>query len=53
MWIEDLTKALWVLNGFGWICYVQRIEDNVIYMTNGNKYSVKELVEEYDKEYCS
>lgn len=53
MWIEDLTKALWMLNGVSLIGCVQRIEDNVIYMTSGNKYSVKELVEEYDKEYCS
>ena len=53
MWIEDLTKAFWMLNGLSLICCVQRIENNVIYMTNGDKYSVKELVEEYDKEYCS
>lgn len=53
MWIDDLTKALWMLNGMSLICCVQRIEDNVIYMTSGDKYSVKELVEEYDKEYCS
>lgn len=51
MWIEDLTKALWMLNGMSHFCCIQRIEDNVIYMTNGVKYSVKELAKEYDKEY--
>ena len=55
MWIEDLTKALWMLNGknIQYMCCVLKIEDNIIYMTNGTKYLVYDLVAEYDQEYHS
>ena len=51
MWIEDLTKALWMLNGQQLIDLVDHISNNVIVMTSGTTYSVSELVEEYNKEY--
>lgn len=53
MWIEDLTKALWMLNGKSdkWNYCVEYINDNVIRTTDGMFYSVPELVAEYDKEY--
>lgn len=51
MWIEDLTKALWMLNGLQLINLVQEIKDNVIVMTNGDVYSVIDLRNAYDEEY--
>lgn len=54
MWIEDLTKALWMLNNrdIKWSCCVWKIEDGYIYMTNhGLRFKVSDLVAEYDKEY--
>lgn len=54
MWIEDLTKALWMLNSrdIKWACCVWKIEDGYIYMTyHGLRFKVSDLVAEYDKEY--
>jgi hypothetical protein len=51
MWIEDLTKALWELNAVQLIDLVDHIADGIIYMTSGTKYSVAELVAQYDKTY--
>ena len=53
MWIEDLTKALWILNDdlVKWMCCVWKIENNIIYMTNGATFSIPALVAKYNKEY--
>lgn len=51
MWIQDLTMALWMLNDIHLIDCVERIHDNVIYMTSGATYSVPALVEAYEEEY--
>jgi hypothetical protein len=53
MWIEDLTKALWMLNGSTakWSCCIAKIVDNVIIFTDGSRQTVQELVAQYDKEY--
>lgn len=53
MWIEELTKALWVLNGdkVKWMCCVRKIENNIIYMTNGVTFYIPDLAKQYDKEY--
>ena len=50
MWIEDLAKALYFLNAtdYKWTLSVSRIEDNIIYFTNGKWVTVKELVAAYD-----
>lgn len=53
MWIEDLTKAMWMLNAspMVWKCCIRKIENGFIYFTSGRTESIKELVEQYDKEY--
>ena len=53
MWIEDLTKALWELNAkdIAWTTCVEKIQDNIIYLSNGTTYTVQELVQEYNDEY--
>lgn len=52
MWVEDLTKAFWMLNQTPWKCLVWKVEDGFIYMNARDvRFSVKDLVEEYDKEY--
>jgi len=53
MWIEDLTKALWMLNGSNlkWMARVFKISNGVIYLTNGATFEIKELVKQYNKEY--
>ncbi len=53
MWIEDLTKALWILNGdpLKWTCCIEKISDGIITMTSGQKFSVAALVEKYNSEY--
>lgn len=53
MWIEDLTKALWVLNGdkVKWMCCVWKIENDIIYMTNSATFYIPDLVAKYDKEH--
>lgn len=54
MWIEDLTKALWILNSrdIKWNCCVWKIENGYIYMTmHGLRFEIAELVAEYDREY--
>lgn len=49
MWIEDLTKALYFLNATDYkqIVLIDKIEDNIIYFTNGEWATVKELVTAY------
>ena len=55
MWVEDLTKALWILNEQNdpkYLCCIQKIENGYIYTTvPGVQYSVAELVWMYDQEY--
>jgi len=53
MWIEDLTKAFWVLNGdkVKWMCCVWKVENNIIYMTNGATFYIPDLVTQYDREH--
>lgn len=51
MWIDNLIRALTMLNDLRYLCYVDRIENDVIYMMNGTKYLVQDLVAEYEKEY--
>jgi len=54
MWIEDLTKAFWMLNRtpLQWNCCVWKVENGFIYMTARDvRFAIKDLVEEYDKEY--
>ena len=49
MWIEDLTKALYFLNATDYrrTLLIDKIEDNIIYFTNGEWATVKELVATY------
>ena len=51
MWIEDLTKALYFLNAtyYKYELLIEKIEDNIIYFTNGKMASVKGLMNAYDK----
>lgn len=53
MWIENLTKAFWILNGdkVKWMCHVWKIENDIIYMTNGATFYIPDLVAKYDREY--
>lgn len=53
MWIEDLAKAFWILNGdkVKEMCCVWKIENNIIYMTNGATFYIPDLVAKYDMEY--
>ncbi len=55
MWIQDITKALWILNGTSlkWSCCVDKIENGFIYMSDGQRFAISALVEQYDKEYPS
>ena len=50
MWIEDLTKALYVLNATDYrrTLLINKIENNIIFFTNGEWATVKELVSAYD-----
>ena len=50
MWIEDLTKALYFLNAidYKYKLLIEKIEDNIIYFTNGKMASVKGLMNAYD-----
>ena len=48
MWIEDIIKALWILDN-RYSCCVSKIENGVIYFTDGKTMSVKEGVEKYNK----
>lgn len=50
MWIDDLIRALSVLGDLRYTCCVDHIKDNIIYMTNGTRYLVKDLVSEYEAE---
>lgn len=51
MWIEDLIRALQMLGDIRYIDCIDHIKDDVIYMTSGTKYLVKDLVAEYQKKY--
>lgn len=51
MWIDDLIRALSMLGDLRYTCCIDHIKDNIIYMTNGTRYLVKDLVAEYEKEY--
>lgn len=53
MWIENLTKAFWVLNGdkVKWMSRVWKVENDIIYMTNGATFYIPDLVAKYDQEY--
>jgi len=53
MWIEDLSKALYVLNYdiIRRMCCVWKIENNIIYMTNGATFGIPELVAKYNEKY--
>lgn len=51
MWIEDVTKALWMLNGEQLIDLIEYISNGIIKMTSGTIYTISELVEAYNKEY--
>ena len=50
MWIEDLTKTLYFLNAtdYKWAFLISRIEDNIIYFTNGKWATVEEFVAAYN-----
>lgn len=50
MWIEDLAKALYFLNAtnFKRTLLISKIEYNIIYFTNGELATVKELAAAYD-----
>lgn len=55
MWVEDLTKAFWMLNEQTdpkFQCCIQKVENGYIYTTTpGVQYSVAELAWMYDQEY--
>ena len=53
MWIEDLTKALWILNGRDdrYINLVDKITNNIIMMSDHTYYMVQDLVKEYNEIY--
>lgn len=51
MWINDLVKAMKMLEDKQWNCCVAKIHDNIIRMTNGKLYYIPELVEEYNKKF--
>ena len=50
MWIDDILKALWVIDN-KYSCCISKIENGIIYFTDGTKESIKEGVEKYNKEY--
>lgn len=50
--VEDLTKAMWMLNGDSSItAEISKIQFGVISMTDGTEYYLEDLVAAYDKEY--
>lgn len=52
MLIEELTKALWVLNGSNEnVNCIAKIEDNKIYMMDGRVAFVDMLAQLYDRIY--
>lgn len=50
MWITDIKIALEMLSDYELICKVNSIEDGIITFTDGSKFSISELVEEYMKD---
>lgn len=50
MWIEDLTKALYFLNAteYKYSVCIEKIEDNVVFFSNGQKLNIKLLVSAYE-----
>lgn len=50
MWIEDILKALWVLDDRYSIC-VDKIENGIIFFSDHTFKRIKDLVAEYNKEY--
>lgn len=50
MWIEDLTKALYFLNAteYKYSVCIEKIEDNIIFFSNGTKASVFACAKYYD-----
>ena len=51
MWINDIIRALYALSDHALICCVAKIVDNTIYMTNGSKYFIPDLIEKYTEEF--
>lgn len=50
MWIEDLTKALYFLNAteYKYSVCIEKIENNVVFFSNGQKINIKLLVSAYE-----
>ncbi len=50
MWIEDLTKALYFLNAteYKYSVCIEKIENNVVFFSNGQKLNIKLLVSAYE-----
>lgn len=50
MWIEDLTKALYFLNAteYKYSVCIEKIENNVVFFSNGQKLNIKLLVNAYE-----
>jgi len=53
MKVEDVTKAMWVINGDPFLSQqtIVRIDDGYVSFGNGKTYTIQELVEVYDEEY--
>lgn len=51
MWIEDLTKALYFLNAteYKYTLLIDKIENNYIYFTSGDKCLLSTLICGYNK----
>ena len=51
MWIEDLVKALWVLDNDSakWYWTVEKIQGGYILMSDNTRFTVKELADKYDE----
>ena len=47
MWINDILEILMILsdNGISYTCCVQKIENNIIYFTNGKKVYFSDIKE--------
>lgn len=46
MWLCDLEIVIQILyKRYGGWCCVERIENNCVYMTNGDKYYIPDLLE--------
>ena len=53
MTIEDLTKAMWMLNAdpLAWVITVQTIKEGKIFFDNGQVMELSDLVRAYNEEY--